>query len=156
YAPEDFDRYIAERIRLLDSDPPAPTDADGSPAPATSVVDATAAAMLPFVLRHRSMLHAVDLHRVIAAEIDEVGRLRLPSDLLISNREMLTDLSFQVAIEPALDRADVQMNIRNRPAFRQTVHDALYYLPRQRSDGFAPVAPGPDGREPFRAYLIGR
>jgi hypothetical protein len=149
FAPEDFERYL--RLRIAD---PPPFPAGQSASVDTEVSkEATARTMLRWVLRHRAQLHVVDLEREIAALRSDDGTVRTPADEFISALRNRIDLTFQVGIELTLSQPDVEQALMDRPEFRRSFHDAMYFISREWLDGEEEIDTSPRGRERFRLYL---
>src|SRR6185369_9082152 len=131
---------------------PAPPSGASSAPPVgatTNAVETTAAAVLRWMLRHRSQLHVVDLQREIAALRDDEGSVRADPAVIASSRRNLIDATFQVAIELTIGQRDVEQVLTDRPEFRRQVHDAMYYISRLWLDGADIVDLSPSGRPAF-------
>lgn len=131
--------------------PPAP----GTPAGSLSD-DVDDARVLPFILLHRSRMHAVDLRRALDGFQDEDGNLVLRPGEVRTHTAYRLDVMVQVSVELVLGSAEVQARLTAEPEFRRLVHDAVYYVSR-RWVGAKPLDMSEEsGLAAFRAYLLDR
>jgi hypothetical protein len=161
----DFDEYLRKRLAA----PPDPsaaaggegTDASAAPPPA-NVAPGTATAddyydwlVLRWLMRYASRLHALDLHRELAKlRREDDGTVGLAPGIVRSARRYQVDLTLQVAIEITLDRPEVREWIADAPDSRQTLYDALYYIPRLQDQASETIDLESDaGKRRFAEYL---
>ena len=149
FAPEDFERYLRQRIP---DPPPASSVPSATPNPQASL-DATARTMLRWALRHRAQLHVVDLQREIAALRDDASAVRRASDAILSDQRTLIDVTFQVGLELTLGHPRVEQVLIDQPEFRRLLHDAMYYISREWLSGEEKIDTSSDGRQKFVDYL---
>lgn len=142
YRPEQLHAYLSQS---LVHEPPA----DATRA-ATEAVDLE---VLPYVLLHRSCLHAIDLQREMRHLRNESGHVALEPGAVSSTPRYQIDLFIQLAVESVLDQQQVQARLFQDPEFAQIIFDALYYASRQWSTGRTDLKIEID---PFKAYLRSR
>jgi hypothetical protein len=139
YRPEHLHEYLSRALALEPS-------ADATRA-ATETVDLE---LLPFVLLHRSCLHAIDLRREIFRVSNETGHLALAPGALSSTPRYQIDLLIELAVEWVLDQEHVRGRLAQDPEFVQVIFDSLYFASRQWD---ANVAELKVDEESFRSYL---
>jgi hypothetical protein len=113
YGPKEVDGYLT---RLLDVDPGADDDLDN--------------AVLKWVLRHRSQLHALSLNRELAALRGDDGNISIPAGELRTAQQYRIDVTLQMAIELQLHSTEIAGWLQRQPSMQQTLFDALYYFSR--------------------------
>jgi len=144
----------AEAALLVPAAGGAP-QAAGTPAGSLSD-DVDDARVLPFVLLHRSRMHAVDLRRALDGFQDEDGNLVLRPGEVRTHTAYKLDVMVQVSVELVLESGEVQARLTAEPEFRRLVHDAVYYVSR-RWAGAEPLDMSEEsGLAAFRAYLLDR
>ncbi|AET94750.1 hypothetical protein BYI23_D012400 (plasmid) [Burkholderia sp. YI23] len=117
--------------------------------------------VLKWVLRHRSCMHAMALHREIAAlsKLDDPSRpqgdlvIALPDGTVRSKTAYRIDATLQVAIEYHLNTRMVIGWLTQYPNKRQTLVDALYYISRKWRQGEGLLNLDDDCRGCFRFDL---
>ena len=96
--------------------------------------------LLKWLLRHRSQMHALDLNREILAirKVDTTLAPGARADTVDITSEQIRlspiytiDITLQVAIEHELGKSEVILWLRQSPARRLTLMDALYYISRE-------------------------
>jgi hypothetical protein len=133
----------------------------GAPAPAVPPAgspgeDRDDARLLPFVLLHRSRMHAVDLRRALDALRGDDGMLALRRGEVRTRTAYRLDVMVQVAVELVLAGKEVQDRLSSEPEFRRLVHDAVYYASR-RWAGEAPLdLTDVEGRTLFEQHILWR
>lgn len=157
-AAEDVERNLRERI------PEPLPEGTGSiaelgPSPEPEAV--AAAAMLRWVLRHRSQLHAVDLERELAALRADGGEVTADSRALLSSPRNRIAATFQVAIELWMAQRPVRELMAERPELRRLLNDAMYYLSRlwiagEETVALPPISVSSAGFNAFVKYMEGR
>lgn len=110
--------------------------------------------VLPYVLLHQARMHAVDLHRRLAALRGEGNALSLPLGSVRTARANRFDLMIQLAIEMVLDQPDLRAALDRDPDRRRLVYDALYYPSRAWRHGELTL--DLDDRKAFHSYLLAR
>jgi hypothetical protein len=88
-------------------------------------------AMLPWVLLHRSQMHALDLARRLAELRNDNGNLCLPSGTVASGYAYRFDAMIQIAVEIILDDPDLRNRLEREPEFGRLTFDTMYYLSRR-------------------------
>ncbi|KUZ86104.1 hypothetical protein WI40_31940 [Burkholderia ubonensis] len=126
YQPADLDIYLQKLLRETDE-----------------IGERLDLEVLKWVLRHRSCMHAMALHREIAAlsKLDDPSGpqgdpvIALPEGTIRSKTAYRIDTTLQVAIEYHLNARMVIGWLTQYPNKRQTLVDALYYISRQWRNG---------------------
>jgi hypothetical protein len=167
----DFDEYLRRRL-AAPPDPSVATGVDGSNATAAQAAANVPAApgttddyydwlVLRWLMRYSSRLHALDLHReLMRLRVDREGGeavVGLEAGVVRSTPRYKVDLTLQVAIEITLDRPEVREWMADAPDARQTLYDALYYLPRLQDRSSEPIDVESDaGKRKFAEFLESR
>ncbi len=113
--------------------------------------------VLPYVLLHRSQLHALDLTRQLAALRDPDGNVALAAGAVRSVYAYRFDVTMQLAIEMLLDEEDFRKRLDREPEFSRLAYDAMYYLSRRWNlapEAELDLSPTADGQ--FGKYLVER
>jgi len=92
--------------------------------------------VLPYVLLHRSKMHAFDLRGQLA-KFTEAGQLFCAPGVIRTRQRYLFDLLIQVAVEYLLEQPDLLARGVDDPYFAQLALDALYYPSRSWERGEA-------------------
>jgi len=112
--------------------------------------------LLPYVLLHRSKMHAIDLQRELALLRGADGFISLPPGRVRTAPAFRVDLVLQIAIEIVLDDPAVKEELACHPTSRRLAHDALYYLSRKWQKQEDPDLSDGKGLQAFKEYLVGR
>lgn len=166
FSAEDVERNLRERIPE-----PLPTAAAGTAdiAAAADTEEVAARALLRWVLRYRSQLHAVDLERELAALRAGGDEVTADARALLSSPRNRIAATFQVAIELWMAQVSVREAVAERPELQRLLNDAMYYLPRiwrgdrkpddtadEKSVALPPLSESRDGFDAFMKYMEGR
>ena len=142
HRPRDFEQFLEQTLRV---------DA------AADSGDELDLQVLPWVLRHRSQLHALALKRELAAiRGDDEGRITIPRGYVRSESTYCIDLTLQFAIELQLRERRLIAWQRQHPNMMQVLHDALYYLSRLWLDGGSTVDVNDAGKQAFFDAIVKR
>jgi hypothetical protein len=114
------------------------------------------AAVLPYILLHRSRAHTIDLHRELLLHRDAEGYVAPSLTVVRDGPAGWNDVRIQVAAEIVLDGRELRQRFERDPAFRRLAHDAVYYLSRTWREREQTVDLSDDALSRFEAYLRSR
>ncbi|HKV09022.1 MAG TPA: hypothetical protein VJ725_12840, partial [Thermoanaerobaculia bacterium] len=140
YQPRDFHAYLDELLLLPQpATPPGPPAAAPAPEVPRDVAiaqegevseDETDRLFLSFVLLHQSQMHALDLHRRLAALNDGKDNVDLHPGEVRDRTSFMAAVIMQLAIEIVFEDPVLLDRLNREPEFGRLVNDALYYLSR--------------------------
>lgn len=157
FEPTDFEDYLRRVLEVSGPESGVVDEADDGPtAGPAETSDRIDVEVLNIMLRHRSELHALSLRRELLAIRTDAGALSLPAGAVRTDPIYRIDVTFQFAIELLLISRRVRAWLRQSPARRSMLLDALYYIPRQFrvKGGLMLGDTEPDGA--FACYLRAR
>jgi Cdc6-like AAA superfamily ATPase len=92
-------------------------------------------ALLPYILLHRSQMHAIDLKRHLGFLRNPDDTVALPPGVVRTSLGYRFDVMIQLAIEMLLEQPDMRRRLDRQPEFRRLVYDALYFPSRSWAGG---------------------
>jgi hypothetical protein len=87
--------------------------------------------VLPYVLLHRSRMHAIDLRRQLSRWRTEAGTVDVAPGEIVTDAKFRLDVLIQLAIEVTLDGDRFRERIANDPEMLRLAYDAMYYITRR-------------------------
>lgn len=89
------------------------------------------AEVLPYVLLHRSRMHAIDLRRRLARWRTSEGTVNLATGEVVSDNKYRLDVLVQLAIEATLESDAFRERLDNDSELLRMAYDAMYYITRR-------------------------